>query len=172
MIAKRCHHLHHLNLGRIHHHSSGPSNDLLEILSNIKYLKTVSLSGCSVIPCKVKQDEETLSMNTETIALKNDTDDDDEADGDDDDTYADNDSWSTEDDSDDIHDDNWQCTLEKHHCLQTMMESCTFLRQIEIISVGFHSVLRKGWVINRPPPERFVNECSRGIFRGGSQGSC
>jgi hypothetical protein len=44
--------------------------------------------------------------------------------------------------------------IEECHCLQSFIFSCSFLLQIEIIGVGFNSVLRKGLPISRPPPER------------------
>lgn len=99
--------------------------------------------------------------------VNTDCDNDGNTDDDDDDSYTDdddNDSVNSDDDDQNDNstgnhndnDDSTKCTIEKHYCLHTFMESCTFLRQVEIINVGFHSVLRKGWTTSRPPPERFV----------------
>jgi len=69
--------------------------------------------------------------------------------------HGDNSACSHGDNSACNHGDNSVChTIEKHHSLQTFMVSGIFLRQVEIVSVGFHSVLRKGWSSSRPPPER------------------
>ena len=139
-IASRCRYLRHLNLGSIHQHSCGPNNDLLEILSSIKYLISVSLSGCSTIPFKAKQDQEMPSeCNTDGEEKTEE-------------------SLSNDDEqSSRINDDHCHNGFEKpNSCLKTFINSCTFLHQIEIINVGFHSVLRKGWMISRPPPERYV----------------
>lgn len=75
---------------------------------------------------------------------------------DDDDSFTDDDDDSKRYLNHEAIDDDDDYDMQKPHCLQTLMEMCTFLRQIEIISVGFHSVLRKGWLTNRPPPERLV----------------